>query len=94
MVTEKETEDFGEILKVEYMSEDEDDTVGEGWRHKELSWRSDYVTEFLRKLDVRVQQSKKEFVKERTKRTSSGVSTKKAPKDAPLGVEARPADRT
>ena len=30
MVTKKETEDFGEILKVEYMSEDEDDTVGEG----------------------------------------------------------------
>lgn len=83
MVTEEEQEGFGQILKVEYMSEDEDDTVGGGWRHMELSWRSDEVTQFLRTLDNRAEESKKEFVKERTKRTCSGISAKKAPKDAP-----------
>ncbi|XP_028417944.1 uncharacterized protein LOC114544589 [Dendronephthya gigantea] len=83
VVTDEEQEEFGAILKVGYMSEDEDDTDGEGWRHLELPWRANNVTQFLRTLDSRIKDTKKEFMKERTKRTSSGLSFKKAPKDAP-----------
>lgn len=83
VVTEKEQEEFGPILKVEYMSEDEDDTDEEGWRHMELSWRSNDITQFLRTLDNRITETKKEFMQERTKRTSTRISSNSLPKDAP-----------
>ena len=65
------------------MSEDEDVPGGEGWRHLELSWRSDELTKFFRGLDERTELKKKEHMSERTKRTHFGISTLRPPKNAP-----------
>ena len=65
------------------MSEDENVTDGEGWRHLKLTWRSDDVTNFFYVLDKRSETAKKEFQVERTPRTQSGISTLHSPKNAP-----------
>ena len=54
------------------MSEDDDMTDEEGWRHLKLTWRADDVTKFFRELDQRSKTNKKEHLPERTKRTASG----------------------
>ena len=82
VATEKEKEEFGAALKLQYMSEDEDTAGGDGWRHLQLTWRTE-VTQFFRKLDNRANRMKKDNLKERTKRTCTGISKKRAPKDAP-----------
>lgn len=56
---------------------------GEGWRHLELSWRSDELTKFFRGLDEITELKKKEHMSERTKRTHFGISTLRPPKNAP-----------
>ena len=73
------TGQFGAVLKIEYMSEEDDDPNGEGWCHLRLNWRA----EFFQTLDSRASANRKEFMKERTKRTSSGESRKRAPTDTP-----------
>ena len=65
------------------MTEDADDPNGEGWCHLRLNWRAEKVSEFFQILDSRASANRKEFMKERTKRTSSGESRKRAPTDAP-----------
>ena len=81
--TEEEIGKFERVLNINYMSEDENATVGEGWRHLELTWRSDDVTKFFYELDKRSESAKKEFQVERIPRTQSGISTLRAPKNAP-----------
>ncbi len=66
-----------------YITEDADDPNGEGWCHLRLNWRAEKVSEFFQTLDSRASANRKEFMKERTKRTSSGESRKRAPTDAP-----------
>ena len=66
-----------------YMMEDADDPYGEGWCHLRLNWRAEKVSEFFQTLDSRASANRKEFMRERTKRTSSGESRKRAPTDAP-----------
>jgi hypothetical protein len=83
VATEEEQEEFGAALKVEYMSEDADASDGEGWCHMKLNWRADDLTHFFRMLDNRANERRKDHVKERTKRTRSALSRKRAPNDAP-----------
>ena len=70
------------MLNVGYMSEDDDMANEEGWRHLKLTWRADDTTKFFRELDQRSKTNKKEHLPERTKRTASGVSTLRPPKNA------------
>ena len=81
--TDGEKEKYKAVLNVSYMSEDDDMTDEEGWRHLKLTWRADDVTKFFRELDQRSKTNKKEHLPERTKRTASGVSTLRPPKNAP-----------
>ncbi|CAB4045462.1 Hypothetical predicted protein, partial [Paramuricea clavata] len=83
VVTNEEQKKYAPTLTVEYISKDEDESEGEGWRHMELPWRSDELTQFFRTLDDRLKETKKEYAKDRTRRTKLGVSNKKAPKNAP-----------
>ena len=48
-----------------------------------LNWRAEKVSEFFQTLDSRASANRKEFMEERTKRTSSGESRKRVPTDAP-----------
>ena len=83
VATEEERKEFGPALKLEYMTEDEDTAGGDGWRHLQLTWRTNEVTQVFRTLDNRANRMKKDNLKERTKRTCPGVSKKCALKDAP-----------
>ncbi|CAB4012426.1 Hypothetical predicted protein [Paramuricea clavata] len=82
VATEEEQEEFGAALKVEYISEDADASDG-GWCHMKLNWRADDLTQFFGTLDIRANERRKDHVKERTKRTHSALSRKRAPNDAP-----------
>jgi hypothetical protein len=53
-LTNEEQEKYGPTLTVRYMSEDEDESEGEGWRHMELPWRSNELTQFFRTLHDRL----------------------------------------
>ena len=81
--TDEERERFGRVLKVEYMSEDEDAENGEGWCHLKLNWRSETVSKFFRLLDSRAKAKKKTHMSQTTKRTKIGLSNKRAPNNAP-----------
>ena len=48
VATRDENKKYEAVFKIEYMSEDEDRTDGEGWCHLKLSWRSDELTNFFR----------------------------------------------
>ena len=48
VATRDENKKYEAVFKIEYMSEDEDRTDGEGWCHLKLSWRSDEFTNFFR----------------------------------------------
>ena len=82
VVTNEEQEKYGPTLTVRYMSEDEDESEGEGWRHMELLWRSNELTQFFQTLHDRLKLTKK-YAKDLTRRTQLGVSNKKASKSAP-----------
>ena len=80
--TEEEIGKLERALNINYMSEDENATDGEGWCHLKLAWRSDDVTKSFYELDKRSVSAKKEFQVKRTPRTQSGISsfcTKNAP---------------
>lgn len=68
------------------MSEDEDASDGEAWRHFELTLRADNVTMFFQELDERSATNKKDYMAERTKRTKSWISTLPPPRNAPAWV--------
>jgi hypothetical protein len=57
--TEAEQEQFGAVLKIEYMSEDDDDPNGEGWCHLRLNWHAEKVSEFFQTLDSRARANRK-----------------------------------
>ena len=80
--TDEERERFGRVLKVEYMSEDEDAENG-GWCHLKLNWRSETVSKFFCLLDSRAKAKKKPHMSQTTKRTKIGLSYKRAPNNAP-----------
>ena len=65
VATEEEKKEFGAALKLENMSEDEDTADGDGWRHLQLTWRTNEVTQFFRTLDNRANRMKKDNLKER-----------------------------
>ena len=53
------------------MSEDADASDGEGWRHLQLNWGANDLTTFFRTLDTPTSCTRKDHVKEPTKRMSS-----------------------
>jgi hypothetical protein len=57
--TEAEQEQFGAVLKIEYMSEDDDDPYGEGWCYLRQNWRAEKVSEFFQTLDSRARANRK-----------------------------------
>ncbi len=45
--TKEETKQYAPVLNINYMSEDEDLSDGEGWQHLKLTWRADAATKFF-----------------------------------------------